>query len=589
MKTPARKQLVSILAVPLFCLIPFTTFPQNSDRNSLMPKNFNFMVYISDTSQFMENMKVSPFGKLLQDPQFKDFLGNPDYSNFLRSIMQGQTKSDEIAALNSDNLKLLQDEFLLAVVTDSVSSNSIRFLAAVSKDDYEQSLTFDKRIAELKTTKTSFLTEEFSGVEITQTVEHTGESKITYWQAHYNNTAIGSHNRNWLEKTITALKDREMKQPDTKPVLEIRVSLNYLALQANQAIKSAMAAKTPDTAESSIPSSDFGAAILQAIGLESSGELAMTIIPGKTSLEQNFAVKSRPGSKGIWAIFGPAKPVSQQKFPFIPDNLYSWQTESLNLFELWNSIPEIITAINPEFASYHTLVTNMIKNSLGLDPGTDILAHLDSSYTAFAQIDNSTEKSLLYWNLKDERALTESVAKLFSDQSPLRASSGVQIDDFRGYNIYSFKQQNPETPGIGFSIINGTLAVGEISLVRSAVRSVASGKFSDAGFQESEIYSRVQKTVPSDARSYGFTDWPVLLKEHLDETVEKTLRNIQQNIAGKDAETDPTAGFLKRLDVEKIPDAEHLASFFGPSIHFSRISDKGLEYKTIFSYPAQQK
>ena len=95
-----------LTTLSLLTLLPLASF--GLQRTELIPAKANTYVRISDTATFWEQLKKSSVGKLWQDEQFQNFLGNPEEEIWMEMVF-GDTESPE-AQVFQEQLKMLTGE-----------------------------------------------------------------------------------------------------------------------------------------------------------------------------------------------------------------------------------------------------------------------------------------------------------------------------------------------------------------------------------------------------------------------------------------------------------------------------------------------
>ena len=98
--------------IPLLCAIALPLASFALERIDLLPPETQTYVRISDTVDFWAMIKKSSFGRLWQDQQFQDFLGNPEKDMWEELLFEGE--SDAETRVFIEQLKMLTGEIIIA-------------------------------------------------------------------------------------------------------------------------------------------------------------------------------------------------------------------------------------------------------------------------------------------------------------------------------------------------------------------------------------------------------------------------------------------------------------------------------------------
>ena len=129
------------IAVLLLTALPLAS--SALERIELLSPELQTYVRISNTVEFWSMIKQSSFGKLWQDRQFQDFLGNPDREMWEEMLFEGESEAE--ARVFAEQMKMLRGEVIVAFDPDLEQPHLI---AAMTREDFLRSLEMDAQLSE---------------------------------------------------------------------------------------------------------------------------------------------------------------------------------------------------------------------------------------------------------------------------------------------------------------------------------------------------------------------------------------------------------------------------------------------------------
>ena len=122
------------------------------------------------------------------------------------------------------------------------------------------------------------------------------------------------------------------------------------------------------------------------------------------------------------------------------------------------------------------------------------------------------------------------------------------------------------------------LLYGHPDALRQVIRSETSGAVPGAAVERSELIMGMRQSVPQTAFSFSAVDWKKCMEAVMHElTKPERIQLIQQNWARR-------GGALPPPDFNKLPPADHIASFFNTTYQYIEKTGAGLHQRIILKY-----
>ena len=544
---------VTILA--LIFILPIASF--GMERSSLLPPEAQSYVRVSNTVDFWAKLKKSSLGKLWNDQQFQDFIGNPDAEVWQELFFQGETEAEDQVFL--DQMKMLNGEVILAFDLDSENPYII---AAMDKADFVHSLELDDALREVMKDPFEIIKSTFQDVEIIQHIENVGTPEQTSsWQTHVGNTFILGNTLEWVERSIVKLKKDEVQEPEGDPVLALHIPLTQL-------IEKSLIQEGADPSER---------VLFEALGLLGIDLFSSTLVLKNDELVVDNILGISDLEKGLFALLD-VQPSELPTVTFIPEHIASLEIGRFNLLRFWQEIPKFIATSQPEFKPQFDMLLAMIQQQTGIDIEQDLLIHLGTQYVAFSTVEGEKQSSVMALDLADSRAFKQGLETALASPSmqPYVASS-LEISDFLDHTIYTLKDSDPAA-AMGIAISGDHLLYADPAGLRQVIRSETSEAAENQAFERSELVKGLRQHISPRAFGYSTVDW----KKNMDVIIRELTKPEYVGLLQQKWATSGSA--FPPPDFNKLPSADHIASFFNVSYQYIEAKGDGLHQQIILKY-----
>jgi|GEM_PF-3515119 len=553
------------LALSLLLTLPLAAAAL--ERTALVPTDAQTYVRISNTSNFWSQLKQSPVGQLWADPQFQDFLGNPDAESW-QELFTGDKMGAE-AEIIIEQLKMLTGEVVMAFDLDHGHSYII---AAISEADFSRSLEMDDRLQDITTEPFETIKSTFQDVEIVQHLEQAGTpDESSSWQAFLNNTLVLGHSREWVEKCIVQLQKEAVSEPEGHPALSFNMPLTQLIRQDMLAAIKQDAAATPQAALYDPE------ALLEALGLMGLESFSLKLELKDAELVSDASLRVSDLTKGLFSILD-LQPSELPTVTFIPKNISSLEVGRFNLLRFWQEIPNVLASAMPAVKPQFDLIMALIQQQTGIDLEQDLLTYIDTKYVSFSVVEGDQHQSVVAVELKDGAAFKSGLETAFAAPAiEPQITMGLEIEDFLDHTLYAVKNSDPENP-ISFGVAGDYLLYGHPDGLRQVIRSQTSEAAANQAFERSALVQGLREQVPARAFGYSAIDWKKNMAIIVRELGKKEyIALMQQNWAKSGSPIPPP-------DFSKLPPAEHIASFFNMSYQYAEATRDGIHQRIILKY-----
>jgi hypothetical protein len=543
-----------VSALSLLIALPFSSLALQ--RTDLLPPQGQTYVRVTNTTEFWSELKKSSIGKLWVDQQFQDFLGNPDTETWHSFFFDGESKEEDDVFV--EQMKMLTGEVVLAFDT---KTDDIYIIADMTAEDFKRGLALDDQLRNVIENPFEVVKSSFQGVEIVQHIDSPGtEDESSSWQTHVDRTFILGYSLEWVEQCIVRLKKEEIKEPEGVPVLNIKIPVKKLL--------------SDSLGNSSADKEDRR--LFEALGLLGTSTFNSRIALQKNQMMVDNWLFINDLDHGLFTMLD-TEPSELPTITFIPENISSLEVGRIDLFNLWQEIPVILAQADPESKPQFDMMLAMIQSQTGIDLEQDLLAHLGTKYLSFST-DGEKQSSIVALELEDGMAFKHGLESALTAPSmqPLVAS-GLEISDFLNHSIYTLKDAD-STETIGVAVTDDYLLYGEPEGLRQVIRSMNSEAAANMAFEQTELVQGLRKAVPPSAFGFGAIDWKRNMDAILAELVKPEYTSlIVQNWA-------TSGSVLPPPDFDKLPPADHIASFFNVSYQYVEADKNGLHQKILLKY-----
>ncbi|MDZ8118918.1 hypothetical protein [Pontiella agarivorans] len=546
-----------ISTLSLVLALPLASFALQ--RAQLLPPNGQTYFRISNTVAFWEALQKSSLGQLWQDQQFQDFMGNPELEAWHNFFYDGDT--DEETRVFVEQMEMLTGEVVLAF--DSETEN-IFIIAAMSDDDFEQSLELDENLRTVTENPFDVVRRSFQGVEIIQHIDSPGtDNETSSWQTHIGNTFILGYNREWVEQCIIRLKNDPVTEPAGLPVFNMNLPVNDLIRQSLKGSSAEVAAKDQS--------------LFNALGLLNVNYLSCRIEMHDDEMVVNSTLNARDLENGLFSLLD-TEPSELPTVTFIPEDLTSLEVGRIDLPGLWQEIPAILQQIDPGTKPQFDMMLAMLQQQTGINLEQDLLENLGTQYLSFSIVENDSASSVIALELKDGMAFKQGLeSALTSPSMQPYVAAALDISDFLNHSIYTLKQA-PSDEQMGIAVTDDYLLYGNPDGLRQTLRAITSTGAANNAFEQSQLVQGLRRHVPSEAFGFSAIDWKKYMHIIVAELEHGEIPAlIMQNWARSGSALPPP-------DFSKLPTAEHIAQFFNVSYQYIQAGNNGLHQKIILKY-----
>jgi len=534
------------------------------ERISLLPSDAQTYVRISNTTNFWSKLKQSSVGKLWADQQFQDFLGNPDAETWRDLFFEGE--SDAESEVLTEQLKMLKGEVILAF---DMEMENPYIIAAMAKDDFLRSLEMDATLAEVATEPFEIIKSTFQDVEITQHVENGGTpNEESSWQMHVGTTFVLGYTREWVEKCIVQLKKEEVKEPEGHPACNLHFPLSGLIKKIIEENKK-NAVNNPGAMDPEL--------LFDALGLMGIDSYSLKIELKDTEMVADNNLHASDLDKGVFTLLD-LQPSELPTVGFIPENIASIEVGHFNLLRFWQEIPNVLATAMPAVKPQFDMIVAMLQQQAGINFEQDLLINIGTEYFSFTVAENEKQISTIAVELKDSMAFKTGLeTALAAPALQPQVAAGLEIEEFLGHTIYTLKNSDPGND-IAFGVAADYLLYGQPDGIRQIIRSEGSDAAATESFERSPLVRGLRQHVPPRAFGFGAVDLKKNMAVIVREMGKPEYTGLMQKNWAKSGSPLPPPDF------DKLPPADHIASFFNVSYQYAEATPDGIHQKIILKY-----
>lgn len=532
-------------------------------RTSLLPPEAQTYVRVSNTTNFWAMLKKSSVGRLWQDQQFQDFLGNPD-ADIWQEILFEEESGPESEML-IQQLKMLKGEIIFAF---DMEMEDPYIIAAMAGDDFLLSLEMDEKLLGITEEPFEIVKSTFQGVEIIQHVDNGGTpQEESSWQAHVGTTFVMGYAREWIENCIVQLKKESIKEPEGNPRCTLSLPLSDM-------IRTFIEENRKDLADD--PDSMNTEVLFEALGLMGIENFSLEIELKEAEMVADSNLRVSDLNKGIFTILD-LRPSELPSVDFIPGNVASIEVGRFNLLRFWQEIPTVLASAMPAVKPQFDIIVAMLQQQAGINLEQDLLSNIGTEYFSFSVDESDKQITVIAVELKDSVAFKTGLETAFTAPGiQPQVAAGLDIEEFLDHTIYSVKELDPEDV-IAFTVSSDYLLYGNPDGIRQVIRSESSDAAAES-FEHSLLVKGLRQHIPPRAFGFGAVDW----KKHM-AVVVRELNNPEyfglmvENWAMSGSPFPPP-------DINKLPPADHIASFFNVSYQYAEETDEGIHQRIILKY-----
>jgi len=553
---------LKILSLSLLLSIPLASTAL--ERISLLPPEAQSYVRISNTTNFWSQLKQSSLGKLWADQQFQDFLGNPDVETWKELFFDGETDAEDDVFI--EQFKMLKGEIILAF---DMEMEDPYIIAAMAGDDFIRSLEMDAKLLEITEDPFEIVKSTFQDVEIVQHIENGGTpEEESSWQAHLNNTLVLGYTKEWVEKCIVQLQKATIKEPEGNPDFNLNLPLSGMIRKFIEDEKEDLDG-SPDPMNTEL--------LFEALGLLGIDNYSLKVELKDTEMVADSNLLVSDLTRGIFTLLD-VRPSELPTVGFIPENIASLEVGRFNLLRFWQEVPNVLATAMPAVKPQFDMIVAMIQQQAGIDFEQDLLANIGTEYVSFSLTESDRQTSTIAVELKDGMAFKTGLeTALAAPALQPQIAAGLEIEEFLDHTIYTVKDDDPES-AIAFGVMGDYLLYGQPDGLRQVIRSESSDTATNGSFERSPLVKGLREHVPPRAFGYSAIDW----KKNMDVIVREFSKPeyvglMQQKWAKSGSPLPPP-------DFDKLPSADHIASFFNVSYQYAEATGDGLHQKIILKY-----
>lgn len=574
-------------------------------RRALLPADRHFTIYFSDAPGFIKAMETSPLGKLWNERQLQDFLGDVSLADKLKERLLGVkpqrddgaplTDAEKVKRLEWKQMSSIEGELALALKSED-KELEVYALYHSTKERFMDNLAIDRQKCELGGGKDRVSSEQFQGFTVYRVTDSADGRVHENWQAYADGTGIESSNRQWLEKTLTAIAGKQAKEPEGPPKLELSFSASLLAKRFAE--PPAPAGKQPSAAK--LNKAQKLDALAKSLALDYLKDLSVTVTPTPELFAVDVAANGLPADLGgVWGFFN-REPVSTKfQFPHVPRDTFNYAVGRFDAKLFWSKLQTTLVGVNPAYGLGLGTLTGMLSMNLGLDLNSGFLDNLGTLVVSYRVFQDTSEQFLTAVSLTNHAAMEQSLAKVFPNAKKLMPDTLVN-EKFLGTDLYYLdsKKLLAATPDLnanlipGLAVVKPYLLLGSTDLIRETIQAGAAGDKAGTAFYDSDFYRSLARHVPDDSLMFIMSDFQAYFNVLTTLLKSPELRKDWDAMTeqGLDLDGLPPGlvdmDWLKSIDLKKTPPPELLSKHINRSLCYARF-EKDRAVFSLKIYPSQ--
>ena len=548
---------LKIPSLSLLLALPLATLAL--ERTELLPPADGY-VRITQAKQLWKEFD-SAYGKRLRaDEKVQDFI--EAFGEKLKKKNVDGKYAHEIRLF--EIMKLLKGEIALVYDREKDSDGKATYLAATtSNEEFVQIVERTAWHQEQATAEAVRKRETFQKTEVIHDIIHGGTTnEMNYWMACSHNTLLIGTEHEWVRKSIIRLQKEEVKEP-TESKLSFRFPLA-------QAIRRSLEMEKDDERVQA-------EALWNALGLLGVEQylLEVEIKDGEMVVDGTLTVSNL--DKGLFSLLDLA-PEDFSGTRIIPDNASSFSYGKIDFPRFWQALPDILNTAPPDIGSWFYEMVAFLQQQGGVDIEHDILAHTGKKFTLSTVQDGTNQPLLVSLELKDGRAMEQSLSSFFASPFAKTWSQYVLISNFRDHTIYEKQEPTSDANPFALCVAGNNLIFGSSAdVVRETILRLKSKTMTEP--------SSMQKTARRDASEnsfgYGAMDHQQaagLIYIRISDTHFSAGIGFQSDLVKPDK-----SGKKEELGENEIS-LNHLTSFLNTTYHFAEAVPGGIHHRIVFEY-----
>ena len=339
--------------------------------------------------------------------------------------------------------------------------------------------------------------------------------------------------------------------------------------------------------------------IIKSLGLDAVGDVHFNLAMMKDRAEIAFQVARRgEWNRGLMVLI-PSEPAPVDfRLAHVPRDAASYQVARLDLNAFWMQVPEILRQISPEFQLQFNMGVNAAGGMMDIDVNEDLFNNLDRLVFSFTCLEDDGQQFLYGLKVKDSGAMERTLSKLFAEHSPITAQLGdfYRQTDIHGHVIHTIQFPMPAAEGglpvyseVGLTVADRALIIGQGDLLVDYVQAAVNNQ-GVPEFYERPAFKEMMAHIPGNACGYGMNDLSAYARFYMNQirTVVEQAREGEAVPASSngDEAPEPLAEFLDGFQIDKLPPADVIASYFGVSEGYSVMDETGFRSTMTMRYPS---
>jgi hypothetical protein len=552
----------------------------------------DMIVRCTDTSALLSAIEDSPLGHFWNSPEMEGFRNDRDIWQELRLALVDGTEEDNAAKIRDiylEEIKMLSGEVIMGLdFTDYAEQPAVTILAALDETDYKRSLEMDALLFELEDVETIKAGEDFRGTTLYTYIRKEAKGDRFLYQAYLEGTLLVSEDRAWLERALLQLKETPAREPEGAPELTLTAKARLM-----DRLQSLLAAKAAEDGSPVDPLT-----LIRSLGLDAVGDVHFNLCMKKDRADIAFQVARRgEWNRGLMVLIPPEPAPVDFRLAHVPRDVASYQVARLDLNAFWMQVPEVLRQISPEFQLQFNMGVNAAGGMMDIDINEDLFNNLDRLVFSYTCLEDEGQQFLYGLKVKDSDAMERTLSKLFAGHSPIVAQLGdfYRQTDIQGHVIHIIQFPMPAVEGglpvyseVGLTVADRALIIGQGNLLVDYVQAAVNNPVAPE-FYERPAFKEMMARIPGNACGYGINDLSAYARFYVNQvrTALEQAREGEATPASSSGDAaDPLAEFLEGFDIDQLPSAEVIASYFGVSEGYSVMDEAGFRSTMTMRYPS---
>jgi len=596
-RRPAVRALPWFLVVLLLLLAACTGGTGQDNRPRMHRLNLmtdvDLIVHCTDTAALLSAVETSPLGLFWNSPEMEGFRNGRDLWEELRLALADEAEGANAAKIRDihlEEIKMLHGEVILGLdFTDYDGQPAVTIVAAMSEADHKRSLEMDELLFKLEDVETVKASEDFRGTTLYTYIRKEAKGDRFLYQAFCEGTLLVSEDRAWLEQALLQLKETPAREPEGAPELTLTAKTRLL-----DRLQSLLAEQV---AEDGLPVDPL--TVVKSLGLDAVGDVQFNLCMKEDRADIVFQVARRgEWNRGLMVLIPPEPAPADFRLAYVPRDAASYQVSRLDLNAFWMQVPEILRQISPEFQLQFNMAVGAAGGMMGINVNEDLFNNLDRLIFSYACLEDDGQQFIYGLKVKDSDAMERTLSKLFAEHSPIKAQLGdfYRQTDIQGHVIHMIQFPMPATEGgmpvyseVGLTVVDRALIIGQGNLLVDYVQAAVHNQGAPE-FYERPAFKAMVARIPSSACGYGMSDLSAYARFYVNQVrtaVEQArMADATPASSGDDGEPEPFAEFMEEFDMDQLPSAEVIASYFGISEGYSVMDAAGFRSTMTIHYPS---